>query len=217
MIKVFVIDAAHFDNADPLCPSGAPENETLLVIRNADKAPPDAFGALGSLIGRAGEAGQHVAVTSEPLSKHPAAATALLGRLSRTVLVPPLRLRCDELPELARSVLKQIAPHGKNRISPEALDVIRGYLWPGNIPQLRLALTTALHNRPVGEIQVGDLPGFCRTTCTRHLTALEISERDSIIAALADHDGNRVRTAAALGISRSSLYRKIRVYGLSGV
>jgi transcriptional regulator of acetoin/glycerol metabolism len=212
--EVIVLDAVHLDDVGA---PGTPESAGLLVLRHVDKVGPDALGTLTSVIDRARGAGYQVAVTAEPVREGPAVHAALLGHLNRTVLVPPLRLRGDELPGLAGNLLKQLSPQGKSRIGPDALEVIRGYAWPGNIPRLRQALIHALRSRPVGEIQAGDLPGFCRTTSTRRLTTLEIGERDSIIAALAEHDGNRVRAAAALGISRSSLYRKIGAYGLSGV
>jgi transcriptional regulator of acetoin/glycerol metabolism len=67
----------------------------------------------------------------------------------------------------------------------------------------------------VGEIQLEDLPGWCRTAGTRTLTPLETAERDSIVTALQRCGGNRMHTAESLGMARSSLYRKIKTYAIT--
>jgi sigma-54 dependent transcriptional regulator, acetoin dehydrogenase operon transcriptional activator AcoR len=103
------------------------------------------------------------------------------------------------------------------RLHPEAVRVINRYAWPGNLTQLREALRVALRARPVGEIQPEDLPGWCRTAGGRTLTAIEAAERDTIVRALQRCGGNRVHAAASLGMARSSLYRKIRSYGITDV
>ena len=88
--------------------------------------------------------------------------------------------------------------------------------WPGNVAQLATALRAALARRPVGEIGPEDLPAGCRcAAATRTLSPIEVAERDAIVAALRDSGGNRVRAAAALGMARSSLYRKVRAYGIT--
>ena len=77
-----------------------------------------------------------------------------------------------------------------------------------------LALHQALLRRPVGEIRPEDLPGWCRTSGARTLSPIEAAERDAIVSALQQCGGNRVHAAAALGMARSSLYRKIKKYDL---
>ena len=88
------------------------------------------------------------------------------------------------------------------------------YTWPGNLRQLDDALRTALGHRPVGEIKPEDLPGYCCQVSGRPLSALESIERDAILLALRDAGGNRVQAAATLGIARSSLYRKLKTFGI---
>ena len=87
------------------------------------------------------------------------------------------------------------------------------YTWPGNVRQLDDALRTALGHRPVGEIQSEDLPGYCYQTSGRTLSALESIERDAIVLALRRPAGTVYRPAA-LGIARSSLYRKLKSFGI---
>ena len=86
------------------------------------------------------------------------------------------------------------------------------YTWPGNLRQLDDALRTALEHRPVGEILPEDLPGYCCQISGRTLSVLESIERDAILLALREAGGNRVQAAAALGIARSSLYRKLKTF-----
>jgi sigma-54 dependent transcriptional regulator, acetoin dehydrogenase operon transcriptional activator AcoR len=64
-------------------------------------------------------------------------------------------------------------------------------------------------------IQPEDLPGYCHTTAKRRLTQLESVERDAIISALREAEGNRLQAAATLGMSRSSLYRKLKGYAIT--
>lgn len=141
----------------------------------------------------------------------------LLTNFDRAVTVPPLRHRMEDLPAVVLRVLTALGPingHRQARLTAGALRVVAGYSWPGNIRQLSDALEAALRTRPVGDIQAEDLPGFVRYGSQRALSTLESIERDMIVAALADADGNRVHAATALGIARSSLYRKLKAYGI---
>jgi transcriptional regulator of acetoin/glycerol metabolism len=78
-------------------------------------------------------------------------------------------------------------------------------------------LSSALQKRPVGAIDEQDLPGYCHTTARRILTGIEQAERDAIIAALKDAGGNRLQAAKALGLARSSLYRKLKQFGITTI
>ncbi len=62
---------------------------------------------------------------------------------------------------------------------------------------------------------MSDLPSYCNTTARRTLTTLESAERDAIVAAIRQADGNRQLAAQHLGIARSSLYRKLKAYGIT--
>lgn len=138
----------------------------------------------------------------------------LLVHFGQVVTVAPLRHRVEELPELVAGLLESLPPRRGATLSAAALRLICRYPWPRNIRELRQALEFALLRRPVGEIQEEDLPGHCHSGAERLLTPLETGERDLIVSALNDADGNRVHAAAALGIARSSLYRKIKSFGI---
>ena len=82
---------------------------------------------------------------------------------------------------------------------------------------LEEALRSGLAKKPVGVIEATDLPGYCHTTARRDLSPLEEADRDAVIAALREAGGNRVQAAKALGLARSSLYRRLKEYGITTV
>jgi sigma-54 dependent transcriptional regulator, acetoin dehydrogenase operon transcriptional activator AcoR len=138
----------------------------------------------------------------------------LLPHFQRSAFVPPLRHRIDDLPELTRQILAKYSRGRSASLTAAAMRTMARYTWPRNVCQLDDALRTALGHRPVGEIQSEDLPGYCYQTSGRTLSALESIERDAIVLALREAGGNRVQAAAALGIARSSLYRKLNNFGI---
>lgn len=203
----------------------SPDQPTLHIIRDLDQANTDAadrlegyFSAVEQLTGPVWV----VATVADP-SIAAVGTTAdsdlpfgeLLHHFDAWVVLPPLRCRTDDLPAITAALLRDIAPQRRVRLSPEAHRLIARYSWPRNVAQLREALVHALRRRPVGEIQEHDLPGYCQTVSRHTLTPLETVERDAIVAALGDSNGNRVAAAARLGMSRSSLYRKLKIYGIT--
>jgi transcriptional regulator of acetoin/glycerol metabolism len=132
------------------------------------------------------------------------------------VTVPPLRQRTADLSTVTSRVLAELAPHREARVSVGAMRLIERYIWPRNVLQLEEALASALKKRPVGSIEENDLP-YCHTTARRTLSPLEQADRDAVIAALKEAGGNRVHAAKTLGLARSSLYRRLKQYGITTV
>ncbi len=143
------------------------------------------------------------------------AVTDLLAGFHRSVTVPPLRNRSGDLPALVTDLLAELAPHRDARLSAAALRTLARHGWPGNVQELRETLDAALRRRPVGVVEVGDLPESCQSTPRGALRPVDQAERDAMVAALRDSDGNRTAAAAALGVARSTLYRKIAQYGIT--
>jgi len=139
----------------------------------------------------------------------------LMARFDASVTVAPLRHRLDDLPQIATRVLANLTGPRGVTIGAGAMRVLCRYTWPRNIRQLEEALESALLKRPVGEIQAEDLPGYCHSAARRLLSPMEAGERDLIVNALHEADGNRMLTAQALGIARSSLYRKLKSFGIT--
>ncbi|SBW28250.1 transcriptional regulator [Candidatus Protofrankia californiensis] len=197
--------------------AGKPE-PTLYIVRNVDQATTEGVEQLDTFftaISRLDDPTSFVATLSDSSLDSDLPFHALLSHFEVAITVPPLRCRTDDLSTITSSVLRKIAPNRKVRLSPDAERIIACYSWPRNVSQLREALEHALRRRPVGEIQAQDLPAYCQTTTRHMLTLLEAAERDTIVATLQETEGNRVLAATRLGMSRSSLYRKLKVYGIT--
>lgn len=129
----------------------------------------------------------------------------------------PLRERSEDLEQLVRSALADIAPHRIDDMHPVELNRLRAYSWPGNIRELRNVLerSVLLHHgdlRP-SEFTVHDPSP--RSTSPEAVSSTEIMplrelERRHIEFVLTHFDGHRERAAQALGISVSTLARRIR-------
>ncbi len=215
------VDASQIDGgttADVEALVASHPEPTLIIVRNIDQAGTEGVERLDQLftaIAEASAPASFAATLSDSSLDSDLPFHTLLGHFAAAVTIPPLRYRTEDLRLIVTRVVEEIAPTKRVRLSPEAERVIAGYSWPRNVSQLREALLHALRARPVGEIQQQDLPGYCHTASRRSLTPLEMAERDVIILALKEHDGNRVSAAQHVGMSRSSLYRKIKAYGIT--
>lgn len=139
----------------------------------------------------------------------------LLPLFARTVVVPPLRHHAEDIPALVRSLLGR-ARAVNLELSAAAINQLMRLPWLGNIEQLREVLAAVTRTRRSGTAEIDDLPAQCRATTRRNLTRLESLERDAIVEALSLHRGDKAAAATALGISRATIYRKVRDFGIVG-
>ena len=138
--------------------------------------------------------------------------------------MPPLRDRKDDIPLLARHFLARVGDDdGEAReLSDEALEALMEHDWPGNVRELENALERAGVIADGPTIQVEHLPERVRepapvrvvSTATPDNPTLEVIERAYIQHVLKAEGGNKTRAAQVLGIDPSTLYRKIKSYGL---
>ncbi|WP_344114263.1 helix-turn-helix domain-containing protein [Nocardioides humi] len=130
----------------------------------------------------------------------------------RHVELPPLRERVNDVPRLVAAVSE--ARGRRVRWAPDALDALMKLPWRGNLRELEQVVLRTLARHP-GVVTRADLPADVRAQIERHrLSWMERVERDALLAALDASGGNKVQAALELGISRSSLYRKISQFGL---
>jgi transcriptional regulator of acetoin/glycerol metabolism len=192
----------------------------MLVIRHVDTLNAKQLHALSSALQEARTAKRHkhlrVAVT---LNRKQADAdltpiTRLLRFFQGTVELPPLRHHIEDLHELVPFFLARLSQQGRLTCSPEAMQLLLRHNWPGNTEQLWQVLKQVVQRRRAGVIMPKDLPPECWTVSRRLLSPLESIERDAIVQSLQDHEGNKVRAAEALGMSRATIYRKIHEYGI---
>jgi len=138
------------------------------------------------------------------------------------ITLPPLRDRVADIPLLVAHFLTQYGSKaaGFKGISPEAMARLRGYNWPGNVRELENAIQRALALAAPPEIQVRDLPtSVLNYSAPEPLaetpTRLQELERQAILQALEATGGDRLRAARLLGISKTTIYRKLKEYGLA--
>jgi transcriptional regulator with PAS, ATPase and Fis domain len=141
----------------------------------------------------------------------------LYHRLSQVRLtVPALRERPEDIAPLAMHFLEIQKPG--MRISREALEALETYLWPGNVRELRNVVIGAAVFAPRMEITAEDLPQELRqsmfTSSLVSLNALGEAERAAISRVLEETHGHQVHAAEKLGISRRTLQRRIKSFGL---
>jgi transcriptional regulator with PAS, ATPase and Fis domain/ligand-binding sensor domain-containing protein len=136
--------------------------------------------------------------------------------------LPPLRERIEDLSLLVSWFLGQFrAPSGKTdlEISSEAMEFLTEYRWTGNVRELRSAIEYAVINCRSAVIQPGDLPPeIVGTAHVEHIpsfaTDSDSDEKQRLVYALEKAKGNRAAAARMLGISRPTLYSRLKMYGL---
>ncbi len=145
----------------------------------------------------------------------------LLYRLNTVeVRLPPLRERREDIPVLARHFLARQSQQYRKEVdgfTPDAMQALLEYAWPGNIRELEHAVERAVLLCS-GQVGVADLNLHPRRAggegAPLEELPLEDVERVLIGKALRRHEGNVSRAAEALGLSRSALYRRLQRYGL---
>ncbi|PBC53596.1 sigma-54-dependent Fis family transcriptional regulator [Rhodococcus sp. ACPA1] len=140
--------------------------------------------------------------------------TLILPHFSHTVTMPALRHRIDDLHSLVPHLLRQLGRGADLSLSPAAMRQLCKYSWPGNVTELRQVLHEVVQRQRSGVVEVEQLPPMCRALSRHTLTQIEALERDAIVRSLEETHGNKKAAATALGISRATIYRKIKEFGI---
>ena len=138
--------------------------------------------------------------------------------------IPPLRHRVGDLADLCRYFISQIAPDQEIVLPDDQIVGLQAYHWPGNVRELRNIMERAILLRKgnrieplrlIGQAALGSTCSIEQQTCgpTRIATLAGV-EKQHIAMTLQQLNGNHTHTANALGISRSTLMRKIKTYGI---
>jgi two-component system, NtrC family, response regulator HydG len=144
----------------------------------------------------------------------------LLYRINTVeVRVPPLCERVEDIPLLAQHYLTYYAKKYHKLvklITPEAMDRLKRYAWPGNIRELQHAIERAVIMTDSDTLQESDflLSRSITAGANNNTLNLDEVERTAIAKALQMHNGNISKAADELGLTRASLYRRMEKYGL---
>ncbi|MDX1386092.1 MAG: sigma 54-interacting transcriptional regulator [bacterium] len=137
--------------------------------------------------------------------------------------VPALREHAEDIPLLAQNFLKEFCPPGQNkRLSQTAASKLESYTFPGNIREFRNVMMRAVLLSQGEEIQEEEIifpegVGGEETAPQENfkdIETLEAMERKMVEKALKHHKWNKAKAAEALGIAKSTLFSKIKLYGL---
>jgi DNA-binding NtrC family response regulator len=134
--------------------------------------------------------------------------------------VPPLRQRLEDIPLIANSIIRRIALNSGKRISgvtPKAMERLLTYAWPGNVRELINALEFAFVLCPGGLIATEHLPpkiaGAGPAGAGRR--GRPALDRQRLVEVLRQCGGNQSQAARVLGVSRVTVWKRIKDYGIN--
>lgn len=137
------------------------------------------------------------------------------------VALPPLRERTDKS-QLLDFLLTQEAGTEEVKLDGPARQALLAFPWPGNLRQMRTVLRTVVALCEGGRVGLEDLPALIRQARSQGARAdtpcaspLESAERQALLDALAQQRWHMSHVAQQLGVSRNTLYRKLRKHGIS--
>ena len=146
------------------------------------------------------------------------------------ILLPPLRERLGDIPVLAQRFLREFAEENKkpvNEFTTDALEMLMKYSWPGNVRELKAAIEHAVVLCRGEKISARDLPPSVRAgnapagdsgpVLGRNDLTVRDAEKQLIMRALKETNGNRTLAAEKIGMSRRTFHRKLHVYHLEGI
>jgi len=143
-----------------------------------------------------------------------------------TVHLPPLRDRRSDIPMLVHHFLDRYAAGAHLQVTPGAMKSLLNYEWPGNIRELENCIARAITLGDGRVIDVGDLPPSIRTehadasapalqdAASLSTTALAEMEKMTILRVFEQANGDKALAGRMLGISRATLYRKLKRYNI---
>lgn len=213
-VEVVVIDFPH--NAGPAASIDAIDNAlargSAVVLHRIDRALASTNEELAALFQLLEQ--PQVVLTASAISDTIAPVLSSLRGIE--VTMPPLRSRREDIPALAHHFLEQ-AGKDELRLSAKLRDAMVAADWPGNVEQLRDILNDCSADVHASEVRLSDLTdAHLRALQVSRLSRLEEAELRQIRDALIEARGNRVKAAALLGVSRSTLYRKVDSYVARG-
>jgi hypothetical protein len=190
------------------------DEDFAVVIANMDSLTTDALEPLAAVLQvRAGRGWVAATVGAGPRS--PLVDMLVLPFFTHTVTVPALRHRIEDLEELVPNLLRDLTRGADVRLDRNAMRQLAKLPWPGNVRQLRKVLAETVARQRSGLIGVDKLPAECRSLARRKLTQIEALERDAIVRSLQENGGSKAAAADALGMSRATIYRKIKEFGIA--
>jgi DNA-binding NtrC family response regulator len=213
--------------------SGERTRQTTVLLNHVDEIPAELQMELAAFLTKKPFAFRLISTARIALSELCARGlfredlTAVLSTI--TIVLPPLRERREDLPLLAQVFLEECNARGGKQVggfTPDALDQLYSYSWPGNLDELMETAAEAHRHASGHEIGLGDLPERLRLAASAAAYPrrpeekivldeyLGRVERELIRRALSRSKGNKAKAARLLGLTRPRLYRRMVLLGL---
>jgi len=188
-----------------------------VLVRNVDQLPGGELSRLLEGVALAGpttQAGWLVLTLQTGSGSFERAEAELSSAGVPMVLLPPLRNRVQDLHQLVPVIVRKVGRGRITGVTPALLDRLVREPWPGNLSQVSALLKEMVASAPGPLLDVADLPAGFGSGLRRRLTPIEWMEREAIVDALHACGGDKQLAADAIGMSRASIYRKIRAYDI---
>ncbi|HEY1703912.1 MAG TPA: helix-turn-helix domain-containing protein [Trebonia sp.] len=157
-----------------------------------------------------------VIVTGAPLNQWRKPLHGMVSRCPHRVELVPLRNRVADIPELVRTMVRELEAAAGTRFTADALELLGRQPWPGNITELRGVVAYAVEHT-TGDVTPAQLPAEMRSVPVRRLSLIERSECSTIRHALLVCEGNKRAAARMLSMSPTTLYQRMRAFGIDAV
>ncbi|MGQ0467369.1 MAG: sigma-54-dependent Fis family transcriptional regulator [Sporichthyaceae bacterium] len=189
-------------------------SDEVLILRHIDLLNSEPARATDAALTR--RAHGRVVATSEHGPVDASSHNPLVDTFCSVLEVAPLRERTEDLPALLQALTARFCgDRPPIRWMPDAVQALGRLDWPGNVTSLEAVVRRVLGTGRTGYVGAKDLPpDIVAGAARRRLAALEQAEVKAILNALRDANGNKLQASEALGIARSTLYRKMRALGL---
>jgi transcriptional regulator of acetoin/glycerol metabolism len=154
------------------------------------------------------------ALSSGPLNRLSPEVFQLVDSCYTRLELLPLRLRKHDIPGLVANMLDTMG--SRVNFTPGAINTLLAHNWPGNISELEAEVRAASRLRSVGDVTDKDLGRLHARAGAPQLSALDAALRATMEDELVRNQGNKLAAARALNISRTTLYKRMRDFGIPG-
>ncbi|MEE2062159.1 sigma-54-dependent Fis family transcriptional regulator [Rhodococcus artemisiae] len=184
---------------------------TPVVIRGVEELDGTLLSGLRALLH---SDARQTAVLLTLASNSPADVEVVAGKLEIDhIWLPALRDRSADIRPMWQLFVEKLTAGAALRLSDDAMEVMTAYSWPGNVAELRSVVEKLYRAGKRGTVRPADLPAVVQRG--RALTMIERAELDALRHALEESGGNRSKAAQLLGLSRATVYRKMKAYRLT--
>jgi len=183
--------------------------EETTVIRGIETLDPPVLDGLRSMLTKA--EGRRCMVIMTITARRPEGVDEIRRRFgASSIWLPPLRERFSDIAVLWASFARHLTPGVGLEPTADCLALMRKYAWPGNTKELKSVISQLAAAGKRGIVTATDLPAEMHSS--NSLSMIERVELDALRNALNEAGGNRARAAEILGLSRATVYRKMKAY-----